>query len=1084
MASSSSLTSRNYSYNVFASFHGPDVRKTLLSHIREQFTHSGITMFDDQEIVRSATIAPSLTEAIRESRISPGADGEKDLRGHIRPWISLVLLTKNYASSSWCLNELVEILECKKAMGQIVMTIFYGVDPSDVRKQSGEFGISFNETCASKTDEERRKWSKALNEVGNIAGEDFLRWSNEAKMIKKIARDVSNKLNATPSRDFDGMVGLEAHLREMESLLDFDDDDGVKVVAISGPAGIGKTTIARAIHGLYSYRFQITCFVDNLRGSFPIGLDEYGLKLRLQEKFLSNIFKQDGIRICHLGVIEERLHDQRVLIILDDVNNIKQLEALAGDISWFGPGSRVVVTTENKELLHQHGINNNTYHVEFPSRGEAHEILCRYAFRQSYPHDGFEELALKVTDLCGNLPLGLRVMGSSLRGKKEDEWEDVLNRLESVLDRDIEDVLRVGYESLDENEQTLFLHIAVFFNYENGNLVKTMFDDSDLDVKHGLKILVSRSLIELYTKKETITMHRLLQQMGIKAIHKQEPWKRRILIDAPEICDVLELAKGTRFVSGISFDISDIDEVSISPIAFKRMPKLRFLRVYKSKEDGNDVVHIPEEMEFPRRLRLLDWKAYPNKCLPPTFHPEYLVKLDMQDSQLEYLWQGTQPLPNLKDINLQRSFHLKELPDLSNATNLKGLYLSYCQSLVELPSSCSRLDKLKDLWMDHCTNLQVIPADMYMASLKRVSMKGCSRLRHIPFMSTNIKQMDISETAVEDVPASTSVRARPMDYSMISCHKVKGITHLPPYVTKLDLSKSSVEKIPDCIKSLHLLLELKISGCRKLTSLPELPSQLILLSENDCESLEEVASPFHNPNANMYFTNCFKLQQQAIIQQWFCLGSAFLPGRQVPSEFDHRARGSSLTIPHSSFTRFKVCLVLSPNHHIREDTTSQLLCRRIVNGDLVNSDDKEFHFNLSRCRTEHLFVFPSGLFQEDKDEEALPKVHREIQFEFSSKSNDFDIVECGAKFLTDENSYESESDQAATMIASVMDGMNMDPTPILASLMRYESMMAKHSNQRAKIQLVVVNGGPIGQRNTTSCCNISSLVDIYSRKYL
>ncbi|CAG7861175.1 unnamed protein product [Brassica rapa] len=1058
MASSSSSTSRNYSYNVFASFHGPDVRKTLLSHIREQFTHSGITMFDDQEIVRSATIAPSLTEAVRESRIS------------------IVIFTKNYASSSWCLNELVEILECKKAMGHIVMTIFYGVDPSDVRKQTGEFGIAFNETCASKTKEEKQRWRQALNEVGNIAGEDFLRWSNEAKMIKKISRDVSNKLNATPSRDFDGMVGLEPHLREMESLLDFD-DDGVKVVAIFGPAGIGKTTIARAVHSLHSYRFQLTCFVDNLRVSHPISFDEYGLKLRLQEEFLSNILKQDGIRICHLGVIEERLHDQRVLVILDDVNNIKQLEALAGDISWFGPGSRVVVTTENKDLLHQHGINN-TYHVGFPSTGEALEILCRYAFRNSYPHDGFQELALKVTDLCGNLPLGLCVVGSSLRGKKEDEWEDVMKRLESVLDRDIEEVLRVGYESLDENEQTLFLHIAVFFNYENGNLVKTMFADSDLDVKNGLKVLENRSLIELYNKKETINMHRLLQQVGIKAIHKQEPWKRRILIDAPEICDVLELAKGTRFVSGISFDISDVDEVSISPSAFKRMPKLRFLRVYKSKEGGNDVVHIPEEMELPRSLRLLEWKAYPNKYLPPTFHPEYLVKLDMQGSQLEYLWQGTQPLTNLKEIDLQRSFHLKELPDLSNATNLKGLYLSYCQSLVELPPSCSSLDKLKDLWMDHCTNLQVIPAHMKLASLKRVSMKGCSRLRHIPLMSTNIRQMDISETAVEDVPASTSICARPMIYSMIGCQRLKEITHLPLYVTELDLRKSSVEKIPDCIKDLCLLLKLKISGCRKLTSLPELPSQLMLLSANDCESLEEVASPFHNPNANMSFTNCFRLRQQAIIQQWFCLGSAFLPGRQVPPEFDHRARGCSLTLPQSACTRFKVCLVLLPNNQIKEDRSSQLLCRRVVNGDVANSDDKSFYFNISRCRAEHLFIFPSGLFEED---EGLPdEVHREIVFEFSSKYNDFDVVECGAKFLTDENSYESESDQAATTIASFMGAMNVDPTPIIASLMRYESMMAEQSDERATVQLFIVN---VDNQPTTSCCrNISSLVSsVYSR---
>lgn len=115
-------------------------------------------MFDDQGIERSQTIAYALTQAIKESRIA------------------IVVLSKNYASSSWCLNELVEILECKKDMGQIVMTVFYGVDPSDVRKQTGEFGIAFNETCAHKTEEERRRWSQALNDVGNIAGEHLLNW--------------------------------------------------------------------------------------------------------------------------------------------------------------------------------------------------------------------------------------------------------------------------------------------------------------------------------------------------------------------------------------------------------------------------------------------------------------------------------------------------------------------------------------------------------------------------------------------------------------------------------------------------------------------------------------------------------------------------------------------------------------------------------------------------------------------------------------------------------------------------------------------------------------------------------------------
>jgi len=357
-------------------------------------------------------------------------------------------------------------------------------------------------------------------------------------MIEKIARDVSNKLNATPCRDFDGMVGLEAHLREMEYLLDLD-NVGVKMVGISGPAGIGKSTIARALHSRLSNKFQRTCFMDNLKGSYNSSLEKYGLQLYLQEQFLSKVLNLNGIRICHLGVIKDRLQDLKVLVILDDVESLDQLEALA-NITWFGPGSRVIVITENKEIWQQHGIKD-IYQVGFPSRREALMIFCLSAFRQTCPADGFKDLVDDVASICGDLPLGLHVLGSSLRGKSQADWKDELPRLRNSLDGRIESVLKVGYESLHEKDQALFLHIAVFFNYEHVDHVTAMLAKSNLDVRLGLKILANKYLIHIdHDRESTVVMHRLLQVMAEQAISKQEPWKRQILVDPREISYVLE----------------------------------------------------------------------------------------------------------------------------------------------------------------------------------------------------------------------------------------------------------------------------------------------------------------------------------------------------------------------------------------------------------------------------------------------------------------------------------------------------------------------------------------------------------------
>ncbi|KAG2272872.1 hypothetical protein Bca4012_075160 [Brassica carinata] len=143
---------RGCKHHVFPSFHGPDVRRGFLSYLLKEFKEKAIDVFIDNDIERSKLIGPELTEAIRGSLIA------------------VVLISKNYASSTWCLNELVEIMKCRDDYNQTVMVIFYEVDPSDVKKQKGDFGAVFDRTCAEKSTEEVERWRKALHIVAQIAG--------------------------------------------------------------------------------------------------------------------------------------------------------------------------------------------------------------------------------------------------------------------------------------------------------------------------------------------------------------------------------------------------------------------------------------------------------------------------------------------------------------------------------------------------------------------------------------------------------------------------------------------------------------------------------------------------------------------------------------------------------------------------------------------------------------------------------------------------------------------------------------------------------------------------------------------------
>ena len=157
-SSSASGSNIQWKYDVFLSFRGEDTRNNFTGHLYTALKHKGIyTYRDDDRLERGKEISSELLEAIEESRFS------------------IVILSKKYASSTWCLDELSKIVECMDSQEHTVFPVFYNVDPADVRKQTGDFKTAFDKHEQDFKDKPEmvKRWRSALEQVGNIAGWDL-----------------------------------------------------------------------------------------------------------------------------------------------------------------------------------------------------------------------------------------------------------------------------------------------------------------------------------------------------------------------------------------------------------------------------------------------------------------------------------------------------------------------------------------------------------------------------------------------------------------------------------------------------------------------------------------------------------------------------------------------------------------------------------------------------------------------------------------------------------------------------------------------------------------------------------------------
>ncbi|KAG5020663.1 hypothetical protein JHK87_016518 [Glycine soja] len=881
--SSSSSHAIITNYDVFVSFRGEDTRNNFTAFLFDALSQNGIHAFkDDTHIQKGESIAPELLLAIQESRLF------------------LVVFSKNYASSTWCLRELAHICNCTiESFSSRVLPIFYDVDPSEVRKQSGYYGRAFA-THEGRFREDREKmeevqrWREALTQVANNSGWDIQNESQPA-MIKEIVQEIKYRLGPKFQNLPNGnLVGMESRVEELEKCLELESISDVRVVGISGMGGIGKTTLARALYEKIADQYDVHCFVDDVNKIY-----QHSSSLGVQKQLLSQCLNEENLEICNVStgtsLIRTRLRNKRGLIVLDNVSQVEQLHMFTGNretllSECLGGGSIIIIIFRDEHILRTHGVNH-VYQVKSLNQENAVQLFCKNAFRCDYIMSGYEMLTHYVLSHAQGHPLAIKVIGNFLYGRNVRQWEGTLVRLSENKSKDIMEVLRTSYDALEEKDKEIFLDIACFFGQDSEDYVKEILDFRGFYPEIGLQILVEKSLITI--SHGVIHMHSLLRDLGkciVREKSPKEPRKWSRLWDCENLYKVMSDNMEAKHLKAIVVEDKTwmFFETTMRVDALSKLNHLEFLSLQNVNCTGS-LKYLSRELGY------LIWHKYPFVCLPPSFQPVNLVELILPKSNIKILWEGKKCLPNLRRVDLSYSKNLIKMPNFGEALNLERLNLEGCIQLKHIGSSIGHLRKLTSVILENCKGLVKLPNFGEGHILQCLNLGGCIQLSHINPSIGLLKKLTFLN--LKDCKSLVSLPNYILSLSSLECLNLSGCSKLnnigplhsihcwfPPCMRQCDISFCNLLQIPDAIGDLPCLETLNVSGnnfatlpnlkelrrlfhlnlqhCKKLKDFPELPSRVDLLSKAYMPPWPVIEPLPRGRVAGLYIFNCPKLVER------------------------------------------------------------------------------------------------------------------------------------------------------------------------------------------------------------------------------